>query len=234
MSLVIQLVMDFINKLIPYVVFMAIVRLSWSGNINALLSPWRLMAILAVTVFILTAVVLVITAARRGVRPSILMRKCMPSFLITLTTASSAAALDTNVRICKNDLGIEESLVKFGIPLSIVMEQVATASYYTMIILFCAAEYGVACSVPWLLRAAFTAAILALSTPPVPGGCTIAYTLMMKQMGIPMQALAVILAIDPIVDFFVTSFDVLNGQLTLVDVAAVSGKIDTDALMRRP
>ena len=154
----------------------------------------------------------------------------MPTFLVALTTASSAASFSSNVTTCEKSFGIDESLVSFGIPLGMVVHKPMGAIYDQLVLFFFAAKYGVSCSVGWLVIAVIISTVIAIATPPIPGGGAVGYTVLFAQMGIPMEALAIALTIDIITDFIITAFEMLALPLSLVNIAASLGMIDEKIL----
>ena len=232
-NLLVQFLMEIIARLVPYVIFLVIINMIWSGSISVLISTWKLILVFAGACIAIAAVFLMITSAKRKVRVSVLLKKSMPTFLVAFTTASSAAAFSSNVTTCEKKFGIEESLIRFGIPLGMVMHKPITAAYNLLIIFFFAARYDVSCSVGWICVAVFISSIISIATPPIPGGGAIAYSILFTQMGIPSEALAVALALDIITDFIITSFEMLVLPLSLINVAAGLGMINEDVLRSR-
>ena len=97
-----------------------------------------------------------------------------------------------------------------------------------MIVFFFADKYGVHCSVTWIAIAVFISAVVAIATPPIPGGGTVAYSILFLQLGIPKEALAIALALDVLADFLITAFDVLVLPMTLIQIASKLGMIDIE------
>ena len=226
----VQFLMEFISRLVPFVIFLVILNLIWSGNLGILGSAWRLLVVL-VGAFVLTAAVfLLYTALRRRMSPAVLLRKNMPTFLVALATASSAAAFSSNVTTCEKKFGIAPSLCSFGVPLGMVMHKPVAAIYNLLLVFYFAAAYKVSCSVSWIIIAALISAILAIATPPIPGGGAAAYTLLFAQLGIPAEALAVALTIDILTDFLVTAFEMFALPFSLINVASGLAMIDNDTL----
>ena len=89
---------------------------------------------------------------------------------------------------------------------------------------FCMAEvYGVPISLPWLLSAIIITFVLAVAAPPIPGGALICYTMLMTQLGIPDEAIAIAIAFNVILEFAATAFNLACLQLELVEL---SGELD--------
>ncbi|MBO4331168.1 MAG: cation:dicarboxylase symporter family transporter, partial [Oscillospiraceae bacterium] len=128
---------------------------------------------------------------------------------------------------------ISSSLCSFGVPLGMVMHKPVAAVYNLLLVFYFAARYGVDCSVSWIVVAALVSAVLAIATPPIPGGGAAAYTILFMQLGIPMEALAVALTIDILTDFPVTAFEMFVLPFTLINVSSGLAMIDADTLRSR-
>lgn len=231
-NLIVQFLMVIISKLVPYVIFLIIVNMIWSGKLNIMISSWKLIAVLVPTLIAIAMVFLILTSVRQKVGIQVLIKKSMPTFLVALTTASSAAAFNSNVSTCEKKFGIDPSLIRFGIPLGMVMHKPVSAVYNMLLVFFFAEKYGINCSVSWIITAVIISSIIAIATPPIPGGGAIAYSVVFAQMGIPEEALAVALEIDIIMDFFLTAFDMLVLPLSLINISSGLGLIDKDVLAR--
>jgi len=95
---------------------------------------------------------------------------------------------------------------------------------------FFAKQFGVAVSPDWLVSAAFVSAMLAIATPPIPGGGVAAYTMLFARLGIPDDALAIVLTMDILFDFVRTAANMYNLPLALIDCAATMGKLNVKKL----
>ena len=226
----VQFFMEFISKLVPYVVFLVVVSLMWSGTMEMLLTSWKILLVLIMGALVLTALYYAYAALHLKTGFAVLFKKCVPSFLVAFTTASSAAAFATNMDICRKKLGVSDSVSGFGVPLAMVMHKPCSVINILCVSFFFAEYYGIECSAAWLLTAVFIAVILAIATPPIPGGGTLAYSLLMAQLGIPMEALAVALAIDMLSDFIITGCQMYVLSPAIANVAARIGMIDEKIL----
>lgn len=229
-NLLVQFLMRIISKLVPCVIFLVIVNMIWSDNIDILASSWKLILIIAIAFIAIALVFLIVTSIQRKVGFSSLLKKSMPTFLVALTTASSAAAFSSNVSTCEEKFGIEPSLIRFGIPLGMIMHKPISAVYNLLIVFFFAEKYGVSCSVGWMIVAVIISSIIAIATPPIPGGGAVAYSIIFAQMGIPSEAMTIALAIDIITDFLITAFEMLVLPLSLINTGYSLGMIDRDIL----
>ena len=226
----VQFLMELISRLVPFVIFLVIVNLVWSDDLAILSSIGQLLLIFLGAVVATAAVFLLSAALRYKVRPMTLLRKSSGTFLIALATASSAAAFSSNMSTCQKKLGVNSSLCSFGIPLGMVIHKPFTAIYNLLLIFYFAARYGVPSSLTWIILAVAVSAIVAVATPPIPGGGAVAYAILFAQMGIPAEAMAVAFAIDILTDFVNTAFDMFSLQISLVHSAYRLGMVDLDTL----
>ena len=226
----VNFLMSLISRLVPFVIFMVVVSLIWSGDLSMTGSVWKFICAYLIAFVCIASAYLFITAAFQQVSPAILIRKSLPAFLIALTSASSAAAFGTNVETCKKRYGIDPSLVSFGVPLGIVIHKPIAAAYNLIIVLYFASVYHVQCTPAWLVLAVFVCVVVAVSTPPIPGGGAAAYAILFMQLGIPQDALAVALTLDIIGDFLITAFEMFGLQMALINISSRMNRIDKKIL----
>jgi Na+/H+-dicarboxylate symporter len=67
----------------------------------------------------------------------------------------------------------------------------------------------------WFVTAAVVCIILAVASPPVPGGMTASFTILFTQLALPISDLAVILSLTSVLDFVVTAANVFSGQCVI-------------------
>lgn len=230
---IIQLLMELISKLVPSFIFIVLVQMIWSGTFTSVLSAWKPVVVFVVIGLLVSAALLLLAALSGGASPKLVLKKSLPTFIIATTTASSVASFGHCVSTCENKLGVNNSVTSFGTPLGIVMFPPGTAIYFLLICIHAAETYGVQCSVAWFVLAIFTATILAIASPPIPGGTLTCYTIMFSQLGLPEEALVVALALDVLFDFLATGLNMFCLQLNLVIQAKKMGLLDVSILRRQ-
>ena len=82
----------------------------------------------------------------------------------------------------------------------------------------------------WFVLAIFSAVVLSIASPPIPGGTLTCYTIMFSQLGLPEEALVVALALDVLCDFFATGMNMFCLQTELVIQAKGMGMLDETCL----
>ncbi|MCR4591251.1 MAG: dicarboxylate/amino acid:cation symporter [Lachnospiraceae bacterium] len=226
----VQFLMELISRMVPFVIFLVVVNLIWSGDMAVLSSIWRMLLIYTGMIFITGAVFLLSVSIKHKVKPLVLLRKGSHTFLIALATASSAASFASNMSVCEKKYGISTSLCSFGIPLGMVMHKPISSIYNMVLLFYLASAYNISCSVTWIVLGIIVSTIVAVATPPIPGGGAIAYSILFAQMGIPMEAMAVALTIDMLTDFIITAFEMFCMPFSLIHSAYHLNMIDLDTL----
>ena len=159
-----------------------------------------------------------------------LLKKALPTFLIALSTASSAAAFETNTRDANTKLGIDKKLVEFGIPIGQVLFKPGFFALLFGVGIGVAESCNIPITLPWLLISFITVLLVNFAVPPVPGGAMMGFTIIFAQLGIPMEAMGIAIAINAIADFPATAGNVSGWQLTLIDVADSLDMVDQKVL----
>jgi len=230
---IVQFLMGFISKLIPYFVFLVILKLMLNGTLMIFASVWQLFLIFVGAAVLICFVFTMVTAVSYRLSPLLIIKKSIPTFLIAITTASSAAAFSSNMQSCEKSFGIDNNISAFGIPLGMVLFKTSTTAYYVLLSLFFAKQFGASVSADWLILLAFVSAMLAIATPPIPGGGVAAYTMLFTYLGIPDEALAIVLSMDIIFDFVRTAANMYNLPLALIGVSSNMGKLNLDILRKK-
>ncbi len=228
----VQFMVELISKLVPYFIFIVLVQMIWSDAYMIIADIWRF-ALIALPIFILNATVFLITLSiKYKVKLTKLFKKSLPTLLIALSTASSAASFGTIMECCSKRFGIDNKISSFGVPLGFVMFKPTTALYYLMISFYFAGVYQISCNVSWFIIAIFLSIVISMATPPIPGGSTAAYTMLFLQLGIPAEALSITLAVDILFDFFMTAGDMFIIPLCLLDFSAGTANLDFEVLRK--
>ncbi len=230
---IIQFIIEFITKLVPYFTFIVIVGMIWSNTASIFGDLQSLFLVFILAVLVTQILFLLFTSILNRANPLSLLKKGLPTLIIALTTASSAAAFGFNINACKNEYGIDESISSFGIPLGMVLFKPNTAICYMVTAVFFAKMYSVEISVSWIIIMLFSAVILAIATQPIPGGSLAAYTVLFSQLGIPAEAIAIALACDALFDFISTGFNQFSLPLCLLNQASKSGLVDRSVLQKQ-
>jgi len=214
----VQLLMSAIGRIVPLFVFTCILDLCLSGGFAKLNGAGKQLLLCMAAIILIVLGYAFAVSRKTGVPVRLFFKKLLPTFLVAVTTASSAAAFAVNTETCKRKLGISDKLVDFGVPIGQVLYMPLGAIAFLLSALCIGEMYGVAITPMWLLIAVIVSGILAIATPPIPGGALSCYTILFLQLGIPTPGIALAISIDLVMGFLLTAINLycLQAELTLL------------------
>jgi len=233
LSSLVQAVMGIVLEALPFALFVIFTNMIVSGTIVELIGSYKMILLIFLLVVVYLAAMVLWISLRKKLSPLLLIKKALPTFLIALTTASSAAAFSTNIKDANKKLGIDKNLVDFGIPLGQVLFKMSEFAMFIPIVLTFAESYGIAITPVWLILAYITVWLISFAVPPVAGGAIMGFTVVFAQLGIPTEAMAIAIALNAITDFPLTAMNVTGWQLTMIDVADSLGSLDKETLRKK-
>lgn len=142
--------------------------------------------------------------------------------LIAFTSTSSAAALSTNLQSVQK-LGASKPVSSFMIPLGNTINMDGAAIYMGVAGIFAAALYGIDLTIDKQLLIIVMAVLASIGSIGVPGAALIMITMVFTQVGIPLEAIAVIAGVDRILDMMRTSLNVLGDATGALFVSKLEG-----------
>ena len=219
LSSIVQTMMSGLCSMLPILIFVIFAGMISNGNLAIILRSWKIIVVIVLMIAVYYAMNLLRISFAKKISPALLFKKAWPTLLISLTTASSAAAFATNTRDANAKLGIDKKLVEFGIPIGQVLFKPGFFALLFGVGIGLAESCNITITLPWLLISFLTILLVNFAVPPIPGGAMLGFTIVFAQLGIPMEAMGIAIAINAIADFPATAGNVSGWQLTLIDVA---------------
>ena len=232
LSALVQSVMGIVLEALPIALFVIFTNMIISGTIVELIGSYKMVLLIVLLVVVYLAAMVLWISLRKKISPILLIKKALPTFLVALTTASSAAAFSTNIKDANKKLGISKNLVDFGIPLGQVLFKMSEFAMFIPVVLTFAENYKIAITPSWLILAYITVWLISFAVPPVAGGAIMGFTVVFSQLGIPTEAMAIAIALNAITDFPLTAMNVTGWQLTMIGVADSLGMLDHETLRK--
>lgn len=93
-----------------------------------------------------------------------------------------------------------------------------------------AESYGVPITPIWMITAFIISVVLAIAAPPVPGAALTCYTILFMQLGIPTDAIAVVITLNVILEFATTAVNLFCLQTELVELSGSLKVLDAEKL----
>ena len=230
LNIIMQTIMGTVSAFIPFFVFGSIFNMIVGGNLLSVAKSYKLIVVMLLGDLVLMAAYLFLVSFRKKVAPFTLLKKLMPTYIIGLTTASAVAAYQTNISTCEKKLGIDKKLIDIGIPLGQVIFMPGAIVLFVAAAFGMAETYGVAITPIWMLTVFIISVILAIAAPPVPGAALTCYTILFMQLGIPTEAIAVVIALNVILEFVATAVNLFCLQTELVELSGSLQILKADVL----
>ena len=148
-----------------------------------------------------------------------------PAQLVAFSTSSSSAALPVTMDCTVTKLRVSEQVAAFVLPLGATVNMDGTALYQGVATVFIAQVYGIELSIGGQLTIVLMATIASIGAAGVPGVGMITLAMVLEQLGLPLEGIALILGVDRIVDMLRTATNVTGDASAAVVVAASEGQI---------
>ena len=217
-----------IARFIPVCVFCSVALMIVNMGVSSFRSmlSFFLTNTLAIGIMILIYGLLVLVMGRSN--PITFFRKAKEGMLTSFTLSSSAAAIPTNIRVCTEKLGISPKVCNFSIPLGATINMDGTCITLVVTGLYLAKMYGVNVPASTLPALALTIILLSLGCPGVPGAAIVCTGIVLEQLGVPIGAIGLIIAINPLVDMFQTMSNTTGDVACSLITARSEGLLNKD------
>lgn len=162
------------------------------------------------------------------VNPITFFKKFWSVMVVAFSTSSSNATLPVNLKTCEEKLGIPESIASFTIPLGATINMDGTAIMQGVATIFIAQIYGIHLGFNDILMVILTATLASIGTAGVPGVGLVMLAMVLQQVGIPVEGIALIIPIDRILDMCRTVVNVTGDAVGTTIVAKSEGELNLD------
>ncbi|WP_296878199.1 dicarboxylate/amino acid:cation symporter [uncultured Methanobrevibacter sp.] len=179
---------------------------------------------LAIQGFIVYPTLLVIFTR---LNPLKFFRKFTSVMFFAFSSSTSNATIPLNLEKL-SELGVSRDVSSFTIPLGATINMDGTAIMQGCAVMFAAQAYGIDLTTSALLTVVFTAVMASIGTAGVPSVGLITLTMVFNSIGLPVDAIGIIMGIDHILDMFRTAVNVTGDAICTIIVSFRSKSIDLD------
>ncbi len=158
-----------------------------------------------------------------GVPPVQFLRTMLPALLMAFSTASSAGTLPLTMERV-GDAGVSTRVASFTLPLGATVNMDGTALYECVAAVFIAQAYGISLSFGQLFVVVMTALLTSIGVAGIPAASLVAITLILSAVGLPLEGLGLILAVDRVLDMCRTTVNVFSDSCAAVLIAKSEGE----------
>ena len=148
-----------------------------------------------------------------GLNPIVFYSKLKEVILFAFSTSSSSATMPLTLKTAKDKLGVDQSVASFTIPLGATINMDGTAIMQGVATVFIAQVYGIDLTMTDFLMVILTATLASIGTAGVPGVGLIMLAMVLQQVGLPVEGIALIIGVDRLLDMVRTSVNVCGDSM---------------------
>ncbi len=228
---IVLLMVDYVMAFAPVGVFALIASLiaDLAGNDPAkALELLGALSVYALTVVLGLALMLLVVYATLvrvfgGLSPRRFFRVMSPAQLLAFSTSSSNATLPVNLE-CAEKLGVREEVRTFVLPLGATVNMDGTSLYQAVATVFIAQAFGTDLTWAQQLTIVLTATLASIGSAGVPGAGMVMLVIVLQSVGLESAGIALVVAVDRILDMMRTVVNVTGDAMTAVLVDRWMGR----------
>lgn len=180
---------------------------------------------LGVQCFIVYMIMLKIFAKKS---PTKFLKKFFPVMGFAFSTATSNATIPLSIDTLSKKMGVSKKISSFTIPLGATINMDGTAIMQGVAVVFAAQAFGIDLSVMDYVTVIFTATMASIGTAGVPGVGLITLSMVFASVGLPVEAIGIIMGIDRILDMTRTAVNITGDAVCTIIVAKQNDAIKDD------
>ncbi|MGU8378863.1 dicarboxylate/amino acid:cation symporter [Clostridium perfringens] len=207
-------------RIIPYGVFALIATAAAKNGMDTLMSLiWVILAvyIAAFLQFLFVYTPLISFVARMN--PLKFFKGIFPAQVVAFTSQSSYGTLPVTIKSLVEGVGVSENIASFVAPLGSTIGLNGCGGFYPAIVaIFAANVFNVELTIYSYILIVLTAIISSIGIAGVPGSATMSTTVMLEALGLPIEALAMVIAVDSIIDMIRTATNVTGASVAALIV----------------
>lgn len=207
-------------RIIPYGVFALIATAAAKNGMDTLMSLiWVILAvyIAAFLQFLFVYTPLISFIARMN--PLKFFKGIFPAQVVAFTSQSSYGTLPVTIKSLVEGVGVSENIASFVAPLGSTIGLNGCGGFYPAIVaIFAANVFNVELTIYSYILIVLTAIISSIGIAGVPGSATMSTTVMLAALGLPIEALAMVIAVDSIIDMIRTATNVTGASVAALIV----------------
>ncbi len=208
LELILMLV-GWIMRLAPLGIMALVLQLVASQDAGLLSTLIKFVGIVIGTTLLHGLVVLpLILFLMAGMTPLRFWRGAREALITAFATSSSAATLPVTLRCAEQHLHVKRDVAGFVIPVGATMNMDGTALYEAVAALFIANLVGIELSLTQQLIVFMTAMLAAIGAPGIPSAGMVTMVVVLQSVGLPVEAIAILLPVDRLLDTFRTTVNV--------------------------
>jgi len=218
---------EYAMKLAPLAVFCLVFSSAFKFGHQILLSLGAYVGVVLLCLLLQQFVVYTTLLKMRGIPPFKFFQACREVYLYAFATASSNATLPRSLECAEHKLKLSKESSRFVLTIGSTANQNGTALFEGITVLFLAQVYQIDLSIAQQIQVVLMSILAGIGTAGVPGGSLPLIMILLRQVGIPVEGIGIILGVDRFLDMCRTTINV-SGDLViaaLVDERKFTGEV---------
>ena len=163
-----------------------------------------------------------------GLNPFKFIKKFLPVMAFAFSTATSNATIPLSIDTLSKKMGVSKKISSFTIPLGATINMDGTAIMQGVAVCFAAQAFGIHLSAGDYATVIATATLASIGTAGVPGVGLVTLSMVFASVGLPVEAIGIIMGIDRILDLTRTAVNITGDAVCTTIVACQDKLIDKD------
>jgi Na+/H+-dicarboxylate symporter len=198
-------------NLTPIGVFSLISYIIAKQGIDVIFSLWEYVLVVLGVIIIHAVITLpILLSFFAKINPYKYLNAVKESPIMAFSTASSAATLPVSLQVVQEKGGVSKDSAGFVLPLGATVSMDGTAAYLTIAVLYIANLAGLSMSLGDQLVLGLTVVALSVGVAALPSASLVMMVVILNQVGLPVEYLAIIVAVDRVLDMARTSLNVTS------------------------
>lgn len=224
---VMMLITEWVMKFAPIGVFALVAKVVATTGLDAFkpLALFFITVVLALAAHFFVVMPILLRIIGR-VNPWRHYRAMLPALLTAFSTSSSSATLPMTIECVEKNAGVSNKTSSFVLPLGATINMDGTALYECVAAIFIAQAYGIELSFATQFTIVMVALLTSIGVAGIPSASLVAISIILAAIGLPIEAIGLILAVDRVLDMCRTTVNVFSDSCGAVVVARTEGEQD--------
>lgn len=216
---------NWVMKFAPLGVFALVAKVIASSGADAFapLAMFFVTVLLALLFHFTINMALILRFVAR-VSPGRHYKAMAPALLTAFSTSSSSATLPLTMECVEQRAGVSNQVSSFTLPLGATVNMDGTALYECVAAMFIAQIYGLELSFATQFTIVITALLTSIGVAGIPSASLVAISIILAAIGLPMEAVGLILAVDRVLDMCRTAVNVFSDSVAAVVIGRLEGE----------
>ncbi|HAS61811.1 MAG TPA: dicarboxylate/amino acid:cation symporter [Vibrio sp.] len=226
---VIMKLVAILMNLAPFGVFFLMAKLFTDIGLGAIINLAEYFLVLAGTLLLHGLVTYsVMLKGFTGLSPITFLRKMEDAIMFAFSTASSNATIPVTMETAKHRMGVDNRISSFTVPLGATVNMDGTAIMQGVATAFIAQAFNIDLTMTDYLMVIMTATLASIGTAGVPGVGLVMLAMVLNQVGLPLEGIALIMGVDRLLDMIRTAVNITGDSAVTIIVAKSEGALDED------